>query len=103
MASVPSPVLAARDPERSRASPLLRGLMGWVLRPGWIKSVVVGKELGILTPSAALIFMAWDRAGAVLWPQERADMWSLGSRSQLQGMILSLSSQEDENQLVRSA
>lgn len=66
MASVPRPVLDARDPEVSRSGPWLRGLTGWVLRPAWVKSVVMEAEPGILTP----IFMAWDRAGAVPWPQK---------------------------------
>ena len=70
MASVPSPVLDARDLEASRSSPSLRKLMGGVLKPGWVKSVVVGAEPGILTPRTALIFVAWNRLGVVLWPQE---------------------------------
>ena len=98
MASVPSPVLDARDLEASRSSPSLRKLMGGVLKPGWVKSVVVGAEPGILTPRTALIFVAWNRLGVVLWPQERADLWRLRGRSQLKGMTLSLSSPEEENQ-----
>lgn len=39
---------------------------------------------------------------AVLWPQERADLWCLGGRSQLKGMTLSLASQWVENQPFRS-
>lgn len=55
--------------------------MGRVLKPEWVKSVVVGAEPGILTPRAALIFVAWNRLGVVLWPQERAYLWRLRGRS----------------------
>lgn len=54
---VPSPVLDARDPGVIDTTFRLANL-GRVLRPGWLKSVVVGSEPGILTPNAALVWGA---------------------------------------------